>query len=814
MAGNNRIRITYDPYRKEIKCEYQREGGNDWEKPSAGGELATLFQQGILKGTLQNHAHNIVRGIANDYCMYGQGVDLLFRGTEEDWEDLKTVVQETSGSTITCKGTAGQLPSAEELLPKIKSIFQKLSEEVDDLTESDVKKPIRQYLETVEPDVVLYVTGTYSAGKSTFINALIGEELLPSAVDPTTAHIFKIVAKDKGDWMDTEVHFKYLGKEVALKFRPDGYVLEDLNQLPDLELKYCLDRELCNAEPGPAYICKALSVLNDFDRLKAPEKENEKQQAEKTNGKTYISPQIELRTPFYHSTFPLDKFHFLIFDTPGTNAENHEDHLVVMKESLKKQTNGLPILLVKPDQMDAKDVGALRRDIHEIGGALDESNILIVVTQADEKSFGILKKQVQGEEKLAARKGAENRICYTSAVMGFYAKKGSYPAMGLQSEDDLEEIRGKFDANSAPYRNGRTRLYQIDSLPPDQQKAIIQAGDQANEADNEQEKLLHNSGLWAVEREIEWFAERFAGYNKCWQAQRYLSDAIEKLKELQDEKRDKQCNLKKESEGKFKDEKKRLSGQIKKASEAWVDKNFSMCINRQTGTAKSTVPDNLLELTEKVAERWKDEKQKHKGNHGKNALDPFREWAKQWVRTRADHGKREIEKFATTFWPQKVRELKDDCVRIVKGSNVLNEEDKEFLEHYILEIRPPELKQIDFSLDHNIAGNKKFLFFSWAKVKPSDCASKMKEAVLSELTIFNDRYFNSLRNDIQNWLKDFQRGLGQQLETLNPVLVELSHEIQAYTEQIEELEQTCKQLEKAQAELSSYFAFKEDGGAK
>ncbi len=27
MSGNNRIRIIYAPYRKEITCEYQREGG-------------------------------------------------------------------------------------------------------------------------------------------------------------------------------------------------------------------------------------------------------------------------------------------------------------------------------------------------------------------------------------------------------------------------------------------------------------------------------------------------------------------------------------------------------------------------------------------------------------------------------------------------------------------------------------------------------------------------------------------------------------------------------------------------------------------
>ena len=102
MAGNNRIRITYDPYRKIIKCEYQREGGNAWEPPSAGGKLAAIFQQGTLRGSLQNNAHNIVRGIADDYCMHGQGVDLLFRGTVEDWEYLMNVVKENPNTKITC----------------------------------------------------------------------------------------------------------------------------------------------------------------------------------------------------------------------------------------------------------------------------------------------------------------------------------------------------------------------------------------------------------------------------------------------------------------------------------------------------------------------------------------------------------------------------------------------------------------------------------------------------------------------------------------------------------------------------------------
>ena len=110
---------------------------------------------------------------------------MFFCGTEEDWEDLKKVVEQDIDSKIICVGSAGQLECAKDVLPKIKEIFQNLSNDFEGLTENDeVKKPIDQFLTTIKPDVVLYVSGTYSAGKSTFINALIGEELLPSAIDP------------------------------------------------------------------------------------------------------------------------------------------------------------------------------------------------------------------------------------------------------------------------------------------------------------------------------------------------------------------------------------------------------------------------------------------------------------------------------------------------------------------------------------------------------------------------------------------------------------------------------------------------------
>ncbi|HJC57076.1 MAG TPA: dynamin family protein [Candidatus Eisenbergiella intestinipullorum] len=813
MAGNNKIRITYDPYRKLIKCEYQSEGGSKWELPSAGGELAKIFRQGTLNGaSLQNYACEIIKGIISDYCMHGQGIDLLFRGTEEDWADFKTFVQKTElASQIVCKGEAGQLPCAKEIRPRIQEIFQKLYKEFEGLTEREVTEPIHQYLETMEPEVVLYVSGTYSAGKSTFINALIGEELLPSSVGPTTAHIYKIVAKAKGDWLDTEVYFQYLGMETALKFRQDGYTLENLNQLPDLNLKRCLDQALKDVEPGPAYICKALTLLNDFNERM--NKENKDEETGNSDKKTYISPQIELHTPFYHSTLPLDKFCFVIFDTPGSNSANHEEHLAVMKESLEKQTNGLPILLVPSTQVDAKDVGVLRHEIHKIGGALDESNILVVVTQADTLPFWMLEDQAQGKEKMVASENAENRLCYVSSAMGFNSKKGSYPAMGGQNEEKRKKTESYFSKIVDDFKDGSTRLYQIDSLPPDQKEKICQEGDRANETGTEQERLFHNSGLWAVEREIEWFAGRFAGYNKCWQAQGYLSKAIEALKTTQTDKRKKIDELNKRKKTEFDQKKKELLDQIEEASNNWSVKNWNTISDVLLTICRSYIP-NQKELADKVTEQWKEEKRKHKGRGGQNAIDPFKKWARNQVNKLINDGVTAIKEFAASFWPKKISEYKVTCISIVKGSSALTEEEKTFAEKFILEFESPKLPEVDLELKSGISkGN--FLFFHWADVDSGRCANEMKSATEDALTSFNSEYLASQQEDIEKWLKDFQEGLKDNLDTINPKLVKLDEEIRAYEAQIATLEQAQGRLEEAQKELAGYFTINdENGGAK
>ena len=82
-----------------------------------------------------------------------------------------------------------------------------------------------------------------------------------------------------------------------------------------------------------------------------------------------------------------------------------------------------------------------------------------------------------------------------------------------------------------------------DKLPEYRLQPICEAGEKANEGEDMQQRLLHNSGLWAVENEISRFAEKYAAYNKSQQAQTYLSSAIRTLKDRAERKNIEQKKL-------------------------------------------------------------------------------------------------------------------------------------------------------------------------------------------------------------------------------------------------------------------------------
>ena len=105
----------------------------------------------------------------------------------------------------------------------IKSKFNEMLLIADRLGLSDVKSNIVDSMENLNQDNFnLVVVGEFSRGKSTFINALLGKRVLPSATKPTTTVINKITT---GEQIEYVLHFRDENKA------PEVISEEDFKQL-------------------------------------------------------------------------------------------------------------------------------------------------------------------------------------------------------------------------------------------------------------------------------------------------------------------------------------------------------------------------------------------------------------------------------------------------------------------------------------------------------------------------------------------------------------------------------------------------------
>ena len=668
---NNQIQIAYNPYKKKIQYSYRRNSDQEWEPLHGNGELT---KQEFCEGTLQNKASEIVQALLKDYCGKNRGLELKFQGTRQDWEDFKTIIRQIDlEKKIMCVGEAGQLADGQVTLGKVEDIFRELKEFLNNVSEPTVKEPIDKYLETVRPEVILCVIGTYSSGKSTFINALIGEKLMPSAEDPTTARTFKIQSLPHGTWMDTEIRFQYQGENVILCFQSGAYEIENINQLPDKRLKDFLDGELSDIQPGPAYVCQILTVLNGFDES------NE------------ISEQIEIRTPFYHSSLPLDKYQFIIYDTPGSNTSSNKNHLEILKKALCRQTNGLPVFLTSRDQMDTIDADNLKAKVADIP-ALDNSNILIVVNKADDYTPAALERIKKSES--VVKRNAETRVFVVSSLVALGAKISKFFD---EEEEDL------FNEKSPKFKNGKLKAFRYDILPPDRYKQICDEGESV--VDGDEKCLFYNSGLGAIENEIAQFASKFAVYNKCQQAQWYLSEAIEALKKIIADKQNEQKKRKGELKQQLSDKQNELINNIDNECEKWEKENFAEARKKQGEIFLSFLKEkvvnsfSLIEIDQELKKRKKD----------KQAAET---WAKNYINRQVKECTQKMMGFAHEFWQNQIPVLQDKVISIVNESDGLTQEEKDFLSKYILKISLPEWEDINFAFSEEVMKEKWFLFLS------------------------------------------------------------------------------------------------------
>lgn len=504
-----RIKINANPYSKEINYAYYSEG--KWHELSTNNNLRTFSGK-----EFSYYVKEIV-----DEIVKGRYEDVEFEGTDDDYEELLNVVENYYKDKITCSRSEYVYIKADEAKSTIQKEFDNIKKYLDENYQGEnrtrIKDQINAFKEATKFEIPICVMGAFSSGKSAFINALLGTEILPSAVTPTTAitHKIKPSLNEVGsisfvfDSIPSKITVD--DKEIQIETKSHNSFFETLEQTVE---KNIVDNSI------PCRMHQILKLLNEFD----VETTKTKQES------SHFSGVIEIEIPPRYGLFEERDYQFVIYDTPGSGAASDQNHYDILKETLKNQTNGLPILVTTPKEMNSSTNNGI---IQILGGAkLDLNNMIIVANRAEEEAVTGIEKLINDKSNVI-RKWQSTRIYFLSSIAGLAGKKEYKRFYNDEYEEQFLTHKEKFlDSTSILYR----KFYNFNIMPVDRKSKIIKVCDVFEQSGDEKKKLFANSGLKCIYEEILAFAEKHALYNKCASATLYLKSAIDITQECIDKK--------------------------------------------------------------------------------------------------------------------------------------------------------------------------------------------------------------------------------------------------------------------------------------
>ena len=204
-----KVKIKYNPYIVETEITV------DGQKPKANSAL------NVGKKRLQEWVEKLPQILLDEYR--DSNVIIEFTGTVSDYEDIESVFnvyKDKISATCNFYKTAA-ITDVERTIDKIfKDIKNGPVAELKD------KKIIQAFEKAKDSKFEINVVATMSSGKSTLINALLGQQLMPAANEATTATIVKIIDTDQD-------HFSAIAydKSGQIVKKLDNVTLEDMQAL-------------------------------------------------------------------------------------------------------------------------------------------------------------------------------------------------------------------------------------------------------------------------------------------------------------------------------------------------------------------------------------------------------------------------------------------------------------------------------------------------------------------------------------------------------------------------------------------------------
>jgi hypothetical protein len=277
----------------------------------------------------------------------------------------------------------------ENIVLKLKTEVEKIHYETTELLNKTENKN-QDFIDILKSDkiklnnfeFVISVVGTLKAGKSTTINAIIGQDLLPHRNEAMTA-LPTLVTHKK----DKNIPTLYLKKVDFLNKKLDE-VKSKLNQNKDNSSEYdetiLKDKNFKFEEKftGNENIKKCLTILNDLMRVS---KNLEVGSIYKEFMNIDELPRIEVEFEYLKNLETDYKSDITLLDTPGPNEYKHAEDL---KEIFKKQivNSSAIILVVDYTNKSSEATQEIKDEIEAIKDIIKPENIFILVNKFDQRN--------------------------------------------------------------------------------------------------------------------------------------------------------------------------------------------------------------------------------------------------------------------------------------------------------------------------------------------------------------------------------------------------------------------------------------------
>ncbi|MCL2016358.1 MAG: dynamin family protein [Defluviitaleaceae bacterium] len=444
-----KVEITYNPYKLETAVKI--DGKILTEDSEKGGKMAKRWTDG---SRLQEWIEELPDFLQAEYGADGE-FSLKFNGTLQDFDDVKDVIQNAQNVNIAIEEGKHTKVEIAEKEQKIKEAFDQIQRsKFEELKTPDITEAFKKALSS---EIDICVVATMSAGKSTLINAILGEKLMPSAAEACTAIITRL--KNATDEENKPFSAKVFDEND-----------KEMESLPLLDLT-------------------AMQRLNSNEKISEIHAEG--------NIPIVSSKEMQL----------------ILIDTPGpTNARNPA-HKKVFFDMMDKSSKPLLLFLMDP-QYESEDNYRLLQSIAErmkSGGKQSKDRFIFAVNKLDS-----LDPDTDSPDRFLdrVRSYIETADIKNPSVFGIAAM----PAMNIRLMTKGADI-GKNAVRTTKYSietlNDEDALHfeKYAPLPPSLRAEIndLLAQEQARDdsIQNEQTALVH-TGITSIEAAIRQYVEKYA----------------------------------------------------------------------------------------------------------------------------------------------------------------------------------------------------------------------------------------------------------------------------------------------------------------